>query len=209
MKRRSILVEFTNNNIFIIGIVSLLLMVGIVSGSFSVRALDTFQRTEVIQLLEGFLNNTDVYLQDNLATFRTSIIFNIQTIIILWFFGLFSFGSPFIGLLLFARGFILGFAVAFLIEELGFKGLIFATISIFPQNIIILPALILGGTNGMVYSIKKFKNRFGGRKTYYRSNDFIGYCIITGVVLIALVLGSLMEAYISPVFIRFIIPIFE
>jgi stage II sporulation protein M len=108
-------------------------------------------------------------------------------------------------LILFIKGFILGFTVGFLIDELGFTGILFSTISLFPQNIIIIPSIVIIGVSALSFSLILLKNKRGTEK-YSIIQQVTGYTILVSLMALIIILGCFIEAYISPVFMKMMLP---
>jgi len=124
-----------------------------------------------------------------------------KTAALLILLGLSIIGIPFILGVIWFRGFVLGFTVAFLIEELGAKGIILSILSIFPQNLIILPCIISIGVTGMTFAITVIKNRIKNYRESY-SQMIGGYILLNLLFSCLLVISGLIEGYISPIFIK-------
>ncbi|HEX3029214.1 MAG TPA: stage II sporulation protein M, partial [Clostridia bacterium] len=101
------------------------------------------------------------------------------------------------------RGFMTGFSTGFIIQTLGTKGMIFTLLTLVPKELIIIPALIALGVNGINFSLKIIKNRSikNISKEGIKSN-FAKYCFVTAFFSFFILAGVLIEAYILPVTIR-------
>jgi stage II sporulation protein M len=129
---------------------------------------------------------------------------NLKLIGSIWVLGLTVVGVPFIILLVFIRGFILGFTVGFLVEKKAWQGLVFAIFSVFPQNLLFIPALLVVAVAAVYFSTWLLKGNF---------NQPLVPCLIIYALIFLfsglLVTGSgLIEAYLSPVMIRLILAYF-
>ncbi len=127
---------------------------------------------------------------------------NFKTAIALILFGLSVVGLPFILVLIFFRGFVLGFTVGFLIEQLGPKGIVLSALSILPQNIIILPCILSIGVTSLTFAAAVIKNKIKNHHEVY-SQMVVGYLLLNLFFSFLLIISGLIEGYISPVFIKF------
>lgn len=176
--------------------------IGVGAGAFTVRALDEVQKQELIRYLQGFFQILTSKNINSLAVLSQSIQNNIQTVIVIWILGITVIGIPITLLILGVRGFIIGFTVGFLVNGLGWKGLFFTVLAILPQNIIIIPCLMSIGVFSVSFSLMIIKNRMAKRWTNNYWQKFLSYSIVVMALFIITILGSLIEAYIVPVFIK-------
>ena len=135
-----------------------------------------------------------------------SLKINFQYLLLIWLCGLFNYGFPVILFLIGWRGFSLGFAVGFLVQRSALRGVLFAMGSILPHSILLVPALIIITVTGFSFSWLKFKH-YLEKKSYATGKQFLPYTAMTAMIGILVMAGCLVEAYISPVFIKLLIPL--
>jgi stage II sporulation protein M len=196
-----ILKDYFKRNIIQYIFLSLILISGIIAGSITVNFLSDIQSVNLQRYISGFLANVNDVSVDYSSIFFLSMSNNLKTAVLLILLGLSVIGIPFILAVILFRGFILGFTVAFLIEELGAKGLILSILSIFPQNLIILPCMISIGVTGLTFASTVIKNRTKRYQEDYRQ-VISGYMLLNLIFSFFLVISGLIEGYISPVFIK-------
>lgn len=193
---------YIKNNIILFVVLFLIFVLGVIAGSISVNLISDIQTKNILTFINGFLSNINNISADSSAVFSISLSNNLKTALILIISGLTVIGMPVIFVMLFFRGLSLGFTVGFIIKEMGIKGIIFSLLSILPQNIIIIPAIILIGVTGVVFSTSILKN-----KKYARTLDYpcllFNYGVLNLFFCISLLIASLIESYISPAFIKF------
>lgn len=180
------------------------LAAGVAAGAFTVKALDDTEKVDLINYLQGFfqiLTSKDI---DSMAVLRQSVRNNIQTIFAIWLLGITVIGIPITLLIIGVRGFIIGFTVAFLIEGLGFKGLFFTLLAIMPNNLIVIPCLLAAGVISISFSNMIIKDRLARRWTKNYWQKFFSYSILIIILFAVSIGGSLIEAYVVPVFIKLI-----
>ena len=98
---------------------------------------------------------------DYLTELQKDIFSNIGLVLALWFAGTTIIGIPIVLGIILVRGFCLGYTIASCVFVLGkMKGIIFILITIFLQNIIFIPALMILG----VSSIKLYKSIIKDRR---------------------------------------------
>ena len=201
---KALLSKHFSQHITLYFIIILCFSIGIASGAFCVKALSETQKGQLVDYLVstfktlvegGAINNTQI--------FWSSLVNSLKTVFVIWVLSLLMFTFPFILIVIGIRGFVLGFTIGFLVENLGYRGILFSVVSILPQNIIIIPMLIIFSAISISYSIESLKRR--KLKRYGKNNNlkyFFGYSIESAVLLFLLMFGSLIEAYASPVFLK-------
>ena len=192
-----------NRNTYFILLMAFVL--GVSAGAFTVNGLSSIQREELTNYFQGFLQLLDIQKVDSSELLSISLMENIKLIAILWVLGVSIIGIPFIFLLLGVKGFITGFCSGFIINVIGFKGVLFTLFTLLPKEIIVVPCLIALGVNGINFSLKiiKSKNIKHLSKESLKTS-FFQYCFVTIFFSCFIFIGVLMEAYITPVFIRMV-----
>lgn len=185
------------------------LIVGIVIGSITIKILNTEQKGEILNFFNSFFKSLDNKEYNNLQILKQSISDNFKTIFVIWITGILIIGIPVIPIIILLRGFALGFTVGFLVNEFGVKGFLFSLLAILPQNIFIIPGIILIASTGLIFSLKQIKDN--KVKMYKESilQDIISYTVAILFFSIIVSIGSLVEAYITPVFIKLLTDYFS
>ncbi|NLB41687.1 MAG: hypothetical protein GX815_05395 [Clostridiales bacterium] len=125
---------------------------------------------------------------------------NFQSTLLIWLSGLFLFGMPLAFLLVGIRSFFIGFAIGFLINQYHFGGFLFALLCILPQTLIYLISFLGIGVLAMENSMDKLKDRKVTQPREQVKRNTGIYTWKTLSLFFLLILGSLFEAYISPIF---------
>lgn len=176
--------------------------IGIAAGAFTVRTLDDTQKQALMKYLQGFFQILTSQSIDSAAVLKQSITNNLQTVFIIWILGITIIGIPITVLVMGIRGFIIGFTVGFLINSLSWKGLFFTLLVVVPQNLIIIPCLLAISVLSVSFSLMIIKNRLSKRWTNNYWQKLLSYTLNIIVLLIVSILGSLVEAYLVPAFIK-------
>lgn len=192
------------SNLGLYFLVLIFFTVGVASGAFTVKALDDLQKEALIKYLQGFFQVLTTKEINSLVILRQSIKNNLQTVFVIWLLGITVIGIPVTLLIMGVRGFIIGFTVAFLIDGLGFKGLFFTALAILPHNLIIIPCLVAISVISVSFSMMIIKDKLARRWTKDYWQKFFSYCLLVIVLFLVSVVGSVIEAYIVPVFIKLI-----
>lgn len=171
-------------------------MIGIASGAFTVNNLSEVQKDEISNYISKFYQIASSTSINSMQIFRQSILNNFETVFILWLLGATIVGIPFIFLVIGMRGFILGFSVGILINELKLKGIIFTFLAILPQNIFILLGILFIAVTSINFSLYILKNRKFSINELF--SQFISYTFIVYAGFLAVIIGCLIESYVSP-----------
>ena len=60
----------------------------------------------------------------------------------------------------FSKGVLIGFTVGYLVGQYSWKGLLFALVSIAPQNLLIIPVLMMCSVAAITFSLYIIRDRF-------------------------------------------------
>jgi len=184
-----------NFSVYIFTII--LFIMGVIFGSYVIYSLSLSQKQEILSIFNLFYLDIDTLsLLDSQVVFKQVLVDNLKYLGILWFLGLSIVGMPLIFILIFTKGLIVGFTVSFLIFELNWQGLLFSLASIIPQNIIIVPVLIIAGVTGINFSLSLIKHK--GNKSYSYQQSITSYTLIILILGGFLVLASGFETFVSP-----------
>lgn len=187
-------------NWFICFILIVFFAAGLVFGALAVKNLNIDQIGELSTYLNSYLEKVgDTQL--NGSSLKLSFTENLYTFAALYVLGLSVIGLPLIPVVVFTRGFIIGFTVGFLAREKAVKGIIFAFISVVPQNLLLIPAIFIAAVMAANISLLLIRKRFTGtgisllRPAGFYTLLMLGLFAISG-------LAGLCETYITPVFIK-------
>ncbi|MFA5524262.1 MAG: stage II sporulation protein M [Tissierellales bacterium] len=186
-------------------LLALALMIGISAGAITVNILNEDQSQNLISFLDSFFKVLSQEKIDSFTLLKHSFINNFQTIIIIWILGITVIGLPIIIIIVVLRGFIVGFTVGFLINELGFKGFAFSLLTILPQNIFVIPGLIILAVLSINFSIKIVTSKTKRGSKFSFISELTSYSITTAMISVLIIIGSLVEAYITPIFMRLLL----
>ncbi|MTI70211.1 MAG: stage II sporulation protein M [Firmicutes bacterium] len=201
----SIIRNHFHKNIFLYFIIVIFLIVGISAGAITTKVLNTSQKKEIIIFMDSFFKILNEESINSGILLKHSIINNIKTVGLLWFLGLIIIGIPLVFIVVVLRGFIIGFTVGFLYVELGFKGFLFAILAILPQNLFLIPGMVIISVMSLSFSIRIIKNKFKRSLKFNFLSEIIRFSLSVILLFILMLLGSLVEAYITPVFMKLVL----
>ncbi|KUK10716.1 MAG: Required for dissolution of the septal cell wall [Clostridia bacterium 41_269] len=176
-------------------------ILGVAAGSYVVELLNSQQVSELINYLDKFFSGFAQWNVDPSLIVQRTIINNLKIILFFWCLGLTVIGVPLILLIISFRGFVMGFTIGFLYNQKSIYGLIIALLAIVPPSIIYLPATIIGAAVAITFSYWLIRGRSRGMNGSILQ-QFIAYNFIMLVISIFAALAGIIEAYLSPTFIK-------
>ncbi len=190
------------DNFIIYFIITVIFIIGIAVGAITIKILNIEQKSDIMLFLNSFFKTIEGNTFEGVSILKQSIIDNFKTIGLIWITGIIIIGLPIIPIVILFRGFAIGFTVGFLINEYGVRGFLFSILGILPHNLLIVPSIISIASIGMTLSINNFKKRdlnIRSNKLYFNIIDYSILIIFFSIFILA---GCLIEAYISPIFLR-------
>ena len=181
-------------NLFVLFIIIL----GIISGTIFLLALNETDKELVIKQITNFVTNINDNNINNLLAFKNCFIENIIFVLLMWILGMSIIGIIFNIFAIYLKGFILGFTISsfFLIYE--YKGLLGGAIYLIPGGIInILIALILG-VYSIILTIYLWRVIFLKDKTNNIGRFLKKYFLILLICIILITITSICESYLVP-----------
>lgn len=199
---RKWLLRHFQDNFLIYFILTTVFAIGIIIGAVTIKVLNIEQKNGIIVFLNSFFKTMDRNGFDSLLILKQSIIDNFKTIGLIWITGLIIIGIPIIPIAMMFRGFALGFTVGFLVNEYGIKGFLFSILGILPQNLFIIPGIISISSIGMAFSFASIKNRKKKLRNSKIGSSIVNYSVLILFFSLFVFIGALIEAYVSPNFLR-------
>lgn len=185
-------------------------LAGIVFGALMIRFLGVEQLGSLQTSLNTFLQDLKPYPNGNLEPYRilkASYRKNISYLALTCFLGLFRLGFPLVLFTLLLKGLALGFTAGFLVYNYTLKGLLLSLAALLPHNIVLVPAFLLAAAIATAYSFMGFREKAPYKKPQAKShfNEYCFYMFLSALLILA---GGLVEAYLSPVFMRLFVSFF-
>lgn len=174
-------------------IVLIIFAVGVFLGVMFINQMQNKENIE--EYINTYINETkELQNGDYLGELQKDVLSNIGLVIAVWFAGTTIIGIPIVlGIILF-RGFSLGYTIASCVLTLGrLKGIMFILLTIFLQNIIFIPALMILG----VSSIKLYKSIIKDRRKENIKLSILKHSIISVGIMFALIISSIIKIEIS------------
>lgn len=165
---------------------------GIIIGPFFASTLDVTKTHDITQIIENFMVNLDMNELPTHYLLKQSILTHGKIVLFIWIFGLFPLTMPLTSLLIGIQGFSYGFTTSFFIMQYSLKGLLLCLGAYGIQG---------GAFVCMLYILATQSIQFSQKKTKVSFKNYLLYLL--GSVIIVIVI-ALVEAYISPAIIRYI-----
>ncbi|MYL32662.1 stage II sporulation protein M [Pontibacillus yanchengensis] len=186
--------------------VSLLFMIGIIFGAVIVNSMNFIQKEDLFFYLDRFFKQIpgepNISSQDLL---KSSFFYHVKYLLFIFILGLSIIGMPIIWILLFMKGVVVGFSVGFLVNQMGWYGLLTAAASIAPQNLIIIPVYIVAGSLAMIFSFGLIQKLVAKKIHQPIFPPFIRYSMFFLILLVFVGVAALIESFISPIALKSVI----
>lgn len=179
---------------------------GVVFGALAVKSLPEQQKAELVGYLQIFFQGFSVWTAESYSStdlFVNVMSNHIKTVGLIWLLGFTVIGMPLVWFIVFTRGFVAGFTVGFLINEYIMKGLVFALAAVLPHSILSVPAVIAAGVSATSFSLWLARKQRNSKTTI--GYEAIGYSVLCLAMLLVLLIAALVEVYISPLFMKFVV----
>src|SRR5699024_8498840 len=134
---------------------------------------------------------------ENKEILKDSFFYHAKYLLLLFILGLSVIGLPVVWILLFLKGLVVGFSVGFIVNQLGLKGLLLASLSIAPQNFLIIPIYIIAGSLSMIFSLTLIRKLFSRKYSRPVLQPFGQYIMVFSLLLVFSFLAAILEAYVA------------
>lgn len=186
--------------------VAVLFVVGGVFGALLVNVLTLEQQQDLADEVGQYVHYMGAGVGTSEAeVFQERFFFHLKWLILIWLLGVTVVGIPGILALNFLKGSLIGFALGVLVQQYGWKGVVFSFLTMAPQNVIAVPALIIASAAAISFGLFIVKNRLLGQKGELLPQ--LGSLTSASLLMLILFAGAaLIEAYISPSVIGWAVP---
>lgn len=190
------------NGFIIYIILGVIYVLGIIIGSILLKKMNIAESNFLLKYSNPFFKN--IYHNDfgQYLVFKSSLLGNLGFILIMYLLGLLGFGFIFIPILIALKGSSLGLTVAYLVKDLGIKGIFLSILGIYPQNLFIIPGIIGIGAVTISMSLS-FRTKV--RPKLVKAKGFVNvkeYTVLILIFTFIIIFGSLIEGFISPIFLK-------
>ncbi|TEB17493.1 Stage II sporulation protein M [Pelotomaculum sp. FP] len=173
---------------------------GIITGAMGVKGIPFEQAQELKTYLDQFLQQAGMMEVDNTGVLRDVMYNDLVLILEVYLLGLTVIGIPVMLGIIFTRGFVLGYCVAFLTNSKSLQGMALTCAAILPQNIILVPALLMGGVASLCFALLLVKRFYNSKTVIWPS--FVIYSGLMCLVLAVSAGAGLVEVYLTPLLVK-------
>lgn len=194
-----------NANLYVF--IGVLFVVGAVFGVLLVHALTFEQQQELTERLGAYMKSArETGAEMNEAdAFRESFSFYFKWLALIWLLGVSVIGLPFVLLLDFLKGILIGFTLGLLTQEWAWRGVLVFCTAVVPQNALVVPALIVASVSAARFAHFVVRERLFRRKGRLLP-PFLAHTAAAAFMLAMLGLAALLEAYLSPILLEMSVP---
>ena len=176
-------------------IVAIIFLIGVVLGVTVINRIDVDSKEGITNYITSFTNNlkTD-YEIDKMSLIKSCIMNYIVMAFIMWFMGSTVIGIPLVYMIVGLKGFSLGCTISSIIAAFGtLNGILFSIITLFFQNIIIIPCILALAVSG----IKLYSSIMQDRRRENIKVEIMRHTIFSLLMVGMLLVASFIEVYIS------------
>ncbi len=177
-------------------VIAVTLFFGIIVGSVMANILNQQQFMELTNFSNDFFLSFDVEKLNQMNVFKDCLIKYGKVVMIVWLLGFIPIGGIFSLFIMLMKGIAYGFTTAFLVRAYGIEGSFMAILLYFMQNIILITAYMFVIYSSIFYSVQN------NRQARRYGNHFMEYSIVLLIGFSSVILGSLIETYVIPFFIK-------
>lgn len=186
-------IEFLVQNWLPVLLAGLFLSTGIGCGAWAATGLAPGEVTH----LNRYVDTIFLHLKpDRTEALRAALETNGLTIAGIYLSGLTIIGIPVIAGLLFVRGFALGFTAGFIIGQKGWQGVLIATAALLPQNLILVPVLVLASALAACFATALVRRIFNPRVPV--ATGLARYSLFMAVMALAALGCGFIEVLVTP-----------
>lgn len=177
---------------------------GAAFGALATGALDEHQRLELVHYLESFLAVVDGVDEAPPPTqvFQAALGSYMRTVGLIFLLGATVIGAVAVPVLVFLRGFILGFTTGFLLSHFSWTGLLITIFAVLPQSVLAIPAVLILAAAALTFALAVLRRyRHNGPSLWSTGGEFALFALLA---LSTVAVASLIEGYAAPGLLRII-----
>ncbi|WP_160678793.1 stage II sporulation protein M [Clostridium sp. C8-1-8] len=195
--------ENLRENKLIYIIITITFIIGLILGVYSTLYMSQSSKSDVTSYFNSFVSSVSDkqinYKDLVIESVKNNLIFFVSILLL----GLIFIGAPFVLLIVLGKGFLIGFSFSLLVNVLGNRGIGLALIALLPQNIVIVPFIIICSSLSIQFSMAKLKSKF--TKSIMSNEAIVSYVNFYLFSAVFLVAGIFLETYIVPNLMKIII----
>ena len=182
---------------------SILIIIGIVTGSLFSVTISSNDKSLVSNYLENFFLSIKNGNINYYETLLNALITNSIFIVIIWLLGFSVIGLPMTLFMYFSKSFSLGFSISSLIMSYKFKGIFYSFFYIIPCQVLYFLAFSILMIYSVTLSLKLFSAIIKKKSIDFKHivNRYLFIALITFIII---VISSLFESFLMPLLMKLI-----
>lgn len=182
----------------------LVFIIGVLFGSIFITILDEQDKATILGQIATFFDEIKNNKIDYMGVLRNSMTSNLLFIAFIWLLGISIIGIPVIVIMMFLKGFMIGFSLAAIVAKYKIIGILGSLTYIFPH--IILATIII-----FIISYYALRLAFSllraviERKSINFGEVISRYSFVLMTSAILMIVASLLETFISPYILKFFV----
>lgn len=182
---------------------SILIIIGIVTGSLFSVTISSNDKSLVSNYLENFFLSIKNGNINYYETLLNALITNSIFIVIIWLLGFSVIGLPITLFMYFSKSFSLGFSISSLIMSYKFKGIFYSFFYIIPCQVLYFLAFSILMIYSVTLSLKLFSAIIKKKSIDFKHivNRYLFIALITFIII---VISSLFESFLMPLLMKLI-----
>lgn len=190
-------------NFFVI----LLFLLGIILGAVFSTMINLNDQKLVIDKVLLFISNIDNDLINSIVSFKNSLAINFTYLFLILFLGITLIGVIFCALLVFLKGFTVGFTLASFVVSYSYKGLILSSLYLIFGQLLNVFVICVAAIYGIVFGYKILLVIFKNKNIELR-HFFKIYLFISIILIFITLLSSFSECFLFPLFVEFFLDLY-
>lgn len=179
----------------------LIFIIGVIFGSLFITILDEPDKKTILDQISVFFSDIKKNQINYIEVLKNSITSNLLATAFIWVLGISIIGIPIIVIMIFLKGFMIGFSVAAIIAKYKLIGILGSLTYIFPHYIISFLVLLMISYYALRFSFNLLE-AVVKRKAINFSEIINRYTFVMLIGIVAMVIASLIETFVSPYIIK-------
>jgi len=178
--------------------IAVLTAAGIVFGVLASRTLTLDQQDNLASDLARYALTAEAgQMADAGDTLSDRAMLHGKWLLAVWLLGVTVIGAPFVLVLDFLKGVLIGFSLGVLVQAYGWKGMLFALAAMVPGNLLVLPALLFASVSSVAFALHVFRYRLVQPSGSLRE-PLLAHTSAALILLAVMTGGAFIEAYVAP-----------
>lgn len=179
----------------------LIFIIGVIFGSIFITILDEPDKNTVLTQIDTFFKQIDSNKIDYMSVLKNSTTSNLLFVLAIWLLGISIIGIPIIIIMIFLKGFMLGFSIASIIAKYKLIGVLGGLTYIFPHIVISIMVIFVMSYYALRLSFNLLRAAIE-KKSINFSEIINRYSLVMVISIIIMIIASLIETFVSPYIIK-------